>query len=150
MTPLSSDANDLTPITPNMILKADTSINFPIGLSTETDKYRRRWRQIEYLLNVYWKRWHTEYLPLLQERAKWLHPQDSLRTGDLVILQEEMSCRNHWPLGRVTSTFPSSDGRVRSVERERILEDGVVNTPIQILRNESLARYNVKYKCNQF
>ena len=32
----------------------------------------------------------------------------------------------------------------------RILEDGVVNTPIQIFRNESLAKYTENIKCNQF
>ena len=37
-----------------------------------------------------------------------------------------------------------------AVPRDRILEDGVVNTLIQIFRNQSLAKYTVKYKCIHF
>ncbi len=36
---------------------------------------RRRWRQVQYLSDLFWKRWIREYLPLLQERS---HVETSL------------------------------------------------------------------------
>ena len=32
---------------------------------------RRRWRRVQYLCNLFWSRWIREYLPTLQESAKW-------------------------------------------------------------------------------
>jgi hypothetical protein len=33
---------------------------------------KRRWKQVQYLVDIFWKRWIREYIPSLQRRQKWL------------------------------------------------------------------------------
>jgi len=77
---------------------------------------RRRWRQVQYLADLFWRRWTREYLPTLQLRQKWIRPVRNLEVDDVVILVDDNSPRNLWQLGRVTETFPSADGLVRTVK----------------------------------
>lgn len=42
--------------------------------------------------------------------------EPSLKEGEVVLLEESDSSRNHWPIARVTKTFPSADGHVREVQ----------------------------------
>ena len=39
-----------------------------------------------------------------------------MKVGDVVIIKDDSSIRNHWPLAIVEEVFPSSDGRVRKVK----------------------------------
>lgn len=52
----------------------------------------------------------------LQPRKKWHQSQQNLSVGDIVLLKDVETHRNHWPLGRVTKTFPGKDNLVRKVE----------------------------------
>ncbi|CAC5383130.1 unnamed protein product [Mytilus coruscus] len=62
---------DLEPLTPNHLLLMKQKPNLPPGVFCKTDNYcRRRWRQIQYMVNLFWQRWIHAYLPLLQERQK--------------------------------------------------------------------------------
>jgi len=54
-----------------------------------------------------------EYLPTLQERAKWTKPRRCLATGDPVVIADDNVHRGKWPLGRVTEVFMGKDGNVR-------------------------------------
>lgn len=72
ITKLSDDLNDLEPLTPNHLLLLKGKPALPPGVFEPHDQYvRRRWRQVQYLSALFWKRWIREYLPLLQERHKW-------------------------------------------------------------------------------
>lgn len=55
------------------------------------------------------------YLPELQKRSKWTGVTDNLAVGDLVLILDEMTPRNLWPLALVVSVNCSRDGLVRSV-----------------------------------
>ena len=55
---------------------------------------RRRWLQVQYLVNVFWYTWKREYLPLLQERRKWLRPRRSFSVRDIVIIVDGQSPRD--------------------------------------------------------
>ena len=117
LTPVSSDPKDLEPITPNHLLLLRSNANFPPGIFSKEDMYtRRRWRQVQYLSNVFWKRWLKEYLPTLQERKKWLKPRRCLSVGDLVLIVDENVHRGRWPLARVIEVFQGKDGFVRSAK----------------------------------
>ena len=71
ITPVNSDPRDPEPLTPNTILVMRPNVSFPPGLFDKHDNYCRRWwRQVQYLANVFWKRWTREYLPILQVRQK--------------------------------------------------------------------------------
>ena len=117
LTKVSDDVRDLEPLTPNHLLLFRYSQSFPPGIFAKEDIYsRRRWRQVQYLSDVFWRRWVKEYLPTLQERQKWFRPRRNFQIGDIVLLTDEKSPRGLWPLARITSVKTSQRDRlVRSV-----------------------------------
>ena len=71
LTPSSDDPDDLEPLTPNHLLLCRSNLNLPPGAFTKEDLYcKRRWKQVQYLANLFWKRWTREYLPTLRGKAK--------------------------------------------------------------------------------
>lgn len=117
LTVISDDPADLEPLTPNHILQLRRGPSLPPGEFVKQDLYcRRRWRQVQYLADVFWKRWTREYLPTLQLRGKWLQNQDNLRVNSVVLVVDDSLPRSCWLLGRVIRTMPGSDGLVRTVE----------------------------------
>ncbi|XP_041417319.1 uncharacterized protein LOC108712235 [Xenopus laevis] len=117
LTTLSSDPEDLMILTPAMLLTQKTStLSAPSGEFTEKDLYRRQWRQVQSLSNVFWDKWRKEYVSTLQSRRKWQTNKPNIRPGDVVLMKDHQSHRNEWPLGLITNTFPSKDGNVRKAE----------------------------------
>ena len=115
ITTVTSDPNDLEPLTPNHLLQLKSKPVMSPGLYQKGDLYsRRRWRQVQYISDLFWQRWIKEYLPLMQERIKWNRPRRNLTTGDVVIVNETAP-RNSWQLGRVVKPLPGSTGLVRTV-----------------------------------
>ncbi|XP_030828101.1 uncharacterized protein LOC115919169 [Strongylocentrotus purpuratus] len=117
LTQLSLDPRDEEPLTPNHLLLLRKNPSLPPGTFTKEDSYlQRRWRQVQFLANQFWKRWIKEYLPLLQQRQKWTRVERNFQTDDLVLVADDSSPRGKWPLGKVTATYPDRHGRVRQVE----------------------------------
>ena len=115
-TVVSDDPNDLDALTPNHLLLPGSQFLLPLGLFDREDLYvRRRWRQIQYFADVFWRRWTKEYIPILQGRSKWLEERRNFAVGDIVLIVEETP-RNSWPLARILEVFPGDDGKVRSVK----------------------------------
>ena len=116
LTAVSHDHRDPQPLSPNDLLQLGGTAPIPAGVFGADDLYaRRRWRQVQYLADVFWSRWLREYIPLLQRRQKWLHPERSLVADDVVLIADDGLPRCQWALGRVVETRLSSDGLVRSV-----------------------------------
>ena len=114
LTTASSDPSDLSPLTPNHLLLLRGG-PLPDTVSEKHDSYAgRRWRQVQYLADIFWKRFLSEYLPLLQARSKWNKARRNLSVGDLVLVLDLSTPRCHWPLGRVLATFADENGYVRS------------------------------------
>ena len=114
LTAVSDDPNDLSALTPNDLLIPGTPRQLPLGLFRQEDQYvRRRWRQVQYLADVFWRRWTKEYLPTLQARSKWSERKPNISVGDIVLLVDDTH-RNYWP--RVLEVFPGDDGLVRTVK----------------------------------
>ena len=66
LTKFSHDSNDLQALTPNHLLLLRTGPSFPPGMFSREDQYsNKRWKQVQYLSDVFWKRWTREYLPLI-------------------------------------------------------------------------------------
>ena len=108
-----ANCNRKLPITPNDLLLMKLS-SPPPGKFNQKDVYaRRRWRQVQYIADVFWKRWVREYLPALQERQRWLQPKRNLQEDDIVLIADNTSPRGSWPMGRVLEVFPDKMGLVR-------------------------------------
>ena len=118
ITKSSDDPRDLDPLTPNHLLCLQTGNAVPPGRFDKDDSYsRRRWRQIQYLADVFWRRWTREYLPSLQERQKWNVTQRNFEVNDIVLILDENTPRSSWPLGRIEEVYINrEDNLVRSVK----------------------------------
>lgn len=76
LTCVSSNHMDIEPITPNHLLLVRSAATLPPGEFVKEDIYRRKWRQVQYLANAFWRRWIREYLPSIQLRQKWFQNKD--------------------------------------------------------------------------
>ena len=117
LTPLSNDPNDLDPLTPNHLLKLGSPFPFAPCITENCDLYgKRRWKQVQYLTDIFWTRWIREYIPILQARQKWTKKRIPLKIGDLVLVTDQLLPRNQWRIGRITQVFPSHDGSIRKAQ----------------------------------
>ena len=115
ITHVSSDCKDYEPLTPNHLLLMRSNSCVPYGTFDKNDVYaKRRWRQVMYLANVFWRRWTREYLPALQVREKWQRPHRNVTEGDIVLVVGENMPRGQWPLGKVVTVNKGRDNIVRS------------------------------------
>ena len=129
LTSVSSDPNDFEPLTPNHLLFLKTDRLLPPGIFYVKDIYsRKQWRQVQYLANIFWRRWQKEYLPLLQQRQKWTHPEHNLSINDVVLVVDNNLPRNVWLMGRVVEVFPDKSGFVRTA-RVRT-KNSIITRPI--------------------
>ena len=70
ITRLSDDPRDTAPLTPNHLLMLHSGPSLPPGTFVDQDRFKRRWKRVQYLADVFWTRWINEYIPRLQERQK--------------------------------------------------------------------------------
>lgn len=129
ITTVLDDPKDLEPLTPNHLLLLGAGMSLNLGTFTVTDIYRKRWRQVQYLTDVFWRRYLREYLPQLQKRQKWDKAAANLKSGDVVLVVDYSVPRNQWCLGRIVDVFPGSDGLIRSVQVRT--KSALLSRPIQ-------------------
>ncbi|CAC5378087.1 unnamed protein product [Mytilus coruscus] len=85
----------------------------PPGIFVKSDNYvRRRWRQVQYLSDLFWNRLTKEYLPLLQQKVKWNKMERNLKINYLVLIVENTP-RNSWTMGRALEVITDKFGTVR-------------------------------------
>ena len=116
ITKMSSDIRDAAPLTPNHLLLLREGTQILPGKFGKTDLYQRRWRQCQYLAEQFWRKWVREYLPQLQQRNKWFYERRNIKIGDLVLILDESTPRNLWPMGLVVDINMGRDNLVRSVK----------------------------------
>lgn len=104
LTKSSDEVDEHEPLTLNhLLLKGKPAL--PPGMFQKEDLYyKRRWRQVQYISEVFWKRWYREYLPLLEERQKWLEKKRNVKEGDVVLIVDERAPRGSWLMGKVEKT----------------------------------------------
>ncbi|XP_071053675.1 uncharacterized protein [Onthophagus taurus] len=117
LTPISSDPNDLQPLTPGHFLCLE-----PLNSLISEPDYTKvplnrldRWKLLQRMLQDFWKRWTMEYLSTLQARSKWTSPTPIPTVGDLVIVKNEQLPPLKWEMGRITQLHPGDDGVIRVV-----------------------------------
>ena len=109
--------DDPDPICPTNLLTQKSSVVLsPPGVFQSCDLYcRRRWRRVQHLANVFWRRWRSDFLQDRQERRKWTTEQRNIEDGDIVLIVDDDTPRCRWVLGRVVQVHRSGDGLVRRV-----------------------------------
>ena len=119
ITHLSDDPLEPRPLTPFHFLIGRNGLGVPEvsgGDSIQSSKIKltRILRFKENLLNLFWKRWTTDYLSQLNISQKWNNELDPVLAGEIVLISEDNKPRLYWPMGVVTETFAGTDGLVRS------------------------------------
>ena len=111
-----SDDPDNAPLTPNQLILLEENSCIPLGLFERNNAHGRRWwKQANYLANIFWKRWISEYIPTLQQRQKWLKIRPNLKVGDIVLIADTTP-RGQWPMGKIVKTYPDDCGLTRTVD----------------------------------
>ncbi|XP_074026222.1 uncharacterized protein [Leptinotarsa decemlineata] len=110
LTPLSSDPNDISVLTPGHFLTLEPLSAVPDFDLTSTPLNRlSRWQLLQRIHQDFWRRWKIEYLHTLHQRSKWIKPMTPVAPGTLVLIKN-VTPPLQWTLGRITTLKPGSDG----------------------------------------
>nr|XP_034318941.1 uncharacterized protein LOC105335138 [Crassostrea gigas] len=121
---ISSDPDSTLVLSPMMLLTG--KVNYlPVIPESDNikDMYRAQWKHVQVLSEIFWKHWRQDYLQNLQPRRKWRDDRPNLKVGDVILLKDSAVHRTDWPIGVITETYQSSDGKVRKA-RVRVHKDG--------------------------
>ncbi|XP_055605504.1 uncharacterized protein LOC129753684 [Uranotaenia lowii] len=115
ISPMSADPSDPNPLTPGHFLIGEPISNLPeIDLSSAKPHQLTRFGEVQKSLQLFWKRWRTEYLNNLQQRTKrGAKSKTNLKQGDLCLIKEDNLPPLEWITGRVVQVYPGPDGNVR-------------------------------------
>ncbi|KAL7878887.1 hypothetical protein AOLI_G00098610 [Acnodon oligacanthus] len=70
---------------------------------------RRRWKQVQYMADIFWKLWTREYLPQLQECQKWTRISCNFTVGDNVLIVDHTALPNSWVMCKVVEEIPDKN-----------------------------------------
>lgn len=127
--PISNDPDNVAVLTPLILLNqkidGDPSICFDLDLP---DMYKKQWKMVQVLSDLFWKQWKDNYLNTLQSRRKWQKQEVCIKDGDVVLLKDKTIVCAEWPVGVVVNAIPSeSDKLVRKAE-VRVCKHGRCST----------------------
>ncbi|XP_045024595.1 uncharacterized protein LOC123469606 [Daphnia magna] len=112
---VSTDADELEPLTPNHFLLLRPHPHIPPDEEKAfTGHSRRRWKQAQFIVYQFWRRWITECIPNGIERKKWFKETRQLQLGDQVLIIDENTRRGDWISGVVTKVNIGDGKIVRS------------------------------------
>ena len=124
LAPVSNDTECPQILSLNALLtqKLDSRSDLSVS-SGQGNIFTSQRKFVQNLADRFWNRRRSEYLHTLQKRVKWQDIQPNLRNGDVVLLLDDESCRNSWPVGLVLNAIPGKDGQVRKAE-VRVIKGG--------------------------
>ncbi|XP_075158064.1 uncharacterized protein LOC142231336 [Haematobia irritans] len=111
---ISEDPNDLEVLTPGHFLVGAplTTISEPDVTDLNINRLNR-WQKVCYMQQIFWKKWSSSYLALLQERSKWKSQRKNVAIGDMVLVKDDNLPPLKWLLGRVVDVVRGNDEIVR-------------------------------------
>ncbi|XP_063910744.1 uncharacterized protein LOC135127960 [Zophobas morio] len=113
---MSSDPNDLAPLTPGHFLTMEPLTSPPNpDLSHLKISRLSRWQLVQHMQQVFWRRWKNEYLHSLYQRGKWAVSKhiDNVEVGTVVLIKDDNTPPLQWRMGRIVELFPGTDYIVR-------------------------------------
>ncbi|XP_037929138.1 uncharacterized protein LOC119663594 [Teleopsis dalmanni] len=132
ITPLSCDPNDYEALTPAHFLKGSTLKALPeLTPIDENIEPTDRWARITAVKYYFWRKWSKDYLNELQVRTKWTAESPNVTTGALVLIHEDNTPPQRWPMGRNINCITGPDNLVRVVDVQT--SKGIIRRPIHKL-----------------
>ncbi|KRX38630.1 hypothetical protein T05_1910, partial [Trichinella murrelli] len=120
LTFVGDDVKDADALTPFHFLIRRSFVDLPMMSTPTVDKeelpLNRKWRKRQQIILHFWKRWRNVYVTTFVSRSKWMTKRQEPKEGDIVLVKEDNAKRKSWPIGRITSVLPGSDGLCRTVE----------------------------------
>lgn len=111
ITVLSDDPKDPEPLTPNHLRQMRGMPTLPPASIAAEDGNRSNTYQTSF-----GSAGHGS-IPLMQERQKWNEVKGNLKPGNIMLIIDESSPRNSWPMGRITETFTDKDKDMYAASR---------------------------------
>ena len=112
--PITEDPDDIDFLTPGHFLIGCSflSINEP-NITDVNCNGLSRWQLVDQMQQIFWKKWSTSYLTLLQVRYKWKTLLKNIVIGSMVLIKNENSPPLKWQMGSVTHIIIGKDKVVR-------------------------------------
>ena len=112
-----NDPTSLQPLSPvNILTMKSKVVSPPSGEFSKPDICRRKWwGRIQHIANEFWSRWKKQYLQLLPECQKWEGERRNFKIWHIVVVDQNIVSRNHWPMARITDVNSDKKGLVHSV-----------------------------------
>lgn len=131
ITYVSSEIDEVEPLTPNKLLKPHTNPRLrlvedidgddPLWTPTQNENHEQLNKTLqkqEQILQNYKKMWYSQYLLSLRETSRDVFQtawEDKIAVGDVVLIDTRDKPRVYWNMGRVTQVLHGVDGKVRQV-----------------------------------
>ncbi|XP_044760690.1 uncharacterized protein LOC123318064 [Coccinella septempunctata] len=132
LTPISSDPNDLSVLTPGHFLTLEPFSAVPDDDYANVKINRlKKWHLIQQMIQHFWRRWKNEYLNTLQQRNKWLKSSNMPIEGSLVLIKDDILPPLKWDLGRIVKLTPGRDGVCRVADVKT--KSGIIQRPLNKL-----------------
>ena len=112
------DVNSIIPLIPMQLLSSKTRVVMPPpGTFQKEDMCcRKQCWCVQHLSTKFWARWRKEVFATLQTRQKWNQTKQNFEVGDIVLVRDDFTTRNKWPMARILKTYSDEKGLVRSVQ----------------------------------
>ena len=102
-------------ITPNqLLLGRSTNVLPDDAVLTEDLPMSSRYRMVQHVTTMFWKKWSSVVTPGLVHRQKWHHKGRNLKLNDVVMICEPTKVKAKYRLAIVDDIKTSDDGCVRS------------------------------------
>ena len=113
LTTLSSELNDLSPLSPSCFLGQQLAPYTPLSVIHDSGDLRRDYTYNVNLALRFWLSWIKGYLPTLQDRGKWRSVRENLSPGQLVLVGgfEDICKRGRYRQGRIHAVHPQTRQR---------------------------------------
>ena len=107
---MSSDPNDLQPITPAHFLLGKPAKDIPTVRECDAKiNFGQRFKLLEASKRSFWKSWYRDYVVTLQIPKRWLQSGPSFQQGDLVSVAEDNMPPLRWKMARIEQLYSGND-----------------------------------------